>query len=93
MEEVKFDPRLQGPFTMIVAGPTSCGKSQLVLDLIKNADSLIHPRVKDITYCYSQWQPSFDRFQGRVSFNEGIIPMQEIIKSKKKTSDHSLVDR
>ena len=91
MEEVKFDPRLQGPFTMIVAGPTSCGKSQLVLDLIKNADTLIHPRVKDITYCYSQWQPAFDRHQGRVSFHEGMIPLQEIMKSKRNTSDHSLL--
>ena len=91
MEQVAFDPRLQGPFTMMVAGPTSCGKSQLVLNLIKNTDTLVYPPVKDITYCYTQWQPAFEELQGRVTFREGMISREEVMSPGKAGRAHSLL--
>ena len=87
MEEVNFDPRLQGPFTMLIVGPSSSGKSQLVLQLIDNIDSLITPKVKKITYCYSQWQNVFENYQTRVTFHEGMIGKDDITGKQ----NHSLL--
>ena len=61
-EIIEFDPCLQGPFTCLVAGPTGCGKTQLVFKLIENFDALVNPPVKEIVYCYGQWQKDFDKF-------------------------------
>ena len=36
-----FDARLQHPFNMIVAGPSQCGKSTFVLNLLKQSERLI----------------------------------------------------
>ena len=68
-EVIDFDPRLQGPFTCLVAGPTGCGKTQLIFKLMDNADQLI--TVHDIVYCYGQWQNKFKQFGNKSPFTKG----------------------
>ena len=58
-EVIDFDPRLLGPFTRLVAGPTGCGKTHMIFKLIENAAQLITPTVHNIVYCYGQWQKEF----------------------------------
>jgi len=89
--EVDFDPRLQGPFTMLIAGPTSCGKSYLVFDIIENVETLITPKTDDITYCYSQWQPGFEKLKSKVKFNEGLLSREELFDPKRDTTRHTLL--
>jgi hypothetical protein len=90
--EIDFDPRLQSPFTMLVAGPTSCGKSYLVFDIIKHAKTLITPEVYDITYCYSQWQPGFEPLKELgVKFIQGMLSREELFDEKRDTERHSLL--
>ena len=40
---MEYDPRLKHPFTGMVVGPTQCGKTTLVLNLIERADEAIVP--------------------------------------------------
>jgi hypothetical protein len=66
-----MDVRLKHPFTCTVAGPTSSGKTQFVLRLIRHANELIHPPPERILYCYGEFQPSFLELP-QVEFHEGL---------------------
>lgn len=91
-EEIIFDPRLQSPFTMIIAGPTSCGKSQLVFKLIKGVDEMVTPKIHDIYYCYSQWQDGFDEMvKLGVKFNKGLLSEDFLFEDKRDVTKHGLV--
>ena len=92
VESIEFDPRLQSPFTMLIAGPTSCGKSRLVFKIIENVKTLVTPEVHDITYCYSQWQPEFDTLKtAGVIFKEGLPSREELFDSSRDTSRHCML--
>ena len=91
-QEQLFDPRLQGPFTMLIAGPTSCGKSQLVFQLLRKVESLITPEVQHVTYCYSQWQSGYDEFKEKVEFKLGLPSEDTLLNSNSSgTAPHTLL--
>jgi hypothetical protein len=46
------------PFTAIVAGPTGSGKTQLVKNILLNAQRMITPPPDRIVWYYSEWQTS-----------------------------------
>ena len=48
------------PFSMIVAGPSRCGKTYWVINLLLNAKERIKPIPEKIVYCYAHWQPKYD---------------------------------
>ena len=66
-----IDPRFMHPFTAIVAGPSSLGKSMFCMRLIRNAGECIAPPPERIMYCYSVYQTIFDQFPN-VEFIEGL---------------------
>jgi GTPase SAR1 family protein len=68
---VVMDPRLKHPFTCVVAGPSSSGKTQFVFRLIRHADRLVDPPPEKIMYCYGEFQPSFLELP-QVEFHEGL---------------------
>ena len=68
---VVMDPRLKHPFTCVVAGPSSSGKTQFVFRLMRHADRLVDPPPEKIVYCYGEFQPSFLEFS-QVEFHEGL---------------------
>lgn len=68
---VVMDPRLKHPFTCVVAGPSSSGKTQFVFRLIRHADRLVDPPPEKIMYCYGEFQPSFLELS-QVEFHEGL---------------------
>ena len=90
-QEINFDVRLQGPFTCLVAGPTGCGKTKLVLEMLEKCNALITPPVADITYCYGQWQEIFQPLTDRVRFHPGLLSREELLDEKKDLSKHSLL--
>lgn len=75
---VDFDPRLQGPFSMIIAGPSNSGKTHLVSTLINCADELITPHVDKVLYYYGQWQPAFETMNLRIQFRQGLPAKEEL---------------
>ena len=55
-----IDPRFMHPFTAIIAGPSSSGKSMFCMRLIRNARECIAPLPKRIVYLLRS-KPTFIR--------------------------------
>ena len=68
------DMRLQHPFSMIISGPSSSGKTFFVKTVIENADQLISRPIENIVYVYSCWQPVYDQLLQirEIRFIEGL---------------------
>ena len=64
---------IRQPASVITAGPSGSGKSELVEQLLKEK-TLFHPPSKKVVYCYDRWQPRFDRMkkQSKVLFYKGL---------------------
>lgn len=62
------------PFTCIVAGPTSCGKSVFVENFIKAGNSILSAPFSRILWCYGEWQERYRLLQSQfgVLFHEGL---------------------
>jgi hypothetical protein len=72
------------PFTCIIAGPTGCGKTVLLADIIKDSEFLIEKPPERIIYCYSEWQKIFETMQQRgVEFCEGICDIENLDKNQR----------
>ncbi|CAC5413217.1 unnamed protein product [Mytilus coruscus] len=60
---------------MTVSGPTSCGKTYFVKQLLQNS-RLIQPTIQRIIWLYGRWQPLYDEIQRTVNphveFVQGI---------------------
>ena len=66
---------LQHPFTMLIAGPTSCGKTMWIAQLLQLSNTMINPAPTRILYFYKRWQPLYDEIMKHVphiEFVEGI---------------------
>jgi len=71
------------PFTAILAGPTSSGKSSWIKMLLKNKHKIV-PRPELIYWCYSEWQPLYETIQdGDVIFTEGLVDLDTLDSSKR----------
>ena len=69
------------PFTMNIIGPSKCGKTSLVSDLLENQDTIMSPSPQKIIYCYSLYQPLFDYLKTKItniSFIKGLPNLDEI---------------
>ncbi len=53
--------KLTHPSTMLVSGPTGCGKTQFVVRLI--LEEMFYPKPQRIIWFYSEWQPLYDHLQ------------------------------
>ena len=65
------------PFTCIVNGPTGCGKTHLLFQILENTERLFDLKPERIVYCYSEYQPIFSQYKNtNIEFNEGVIEKQ-----------------
>ena len=76
-----MDPRLKNPFLMIIAGPTNSGKTLFVQKLINNRYKFLYPKLDEIIYCYSEWQPVYNELVklDNITFIDGL-PQTEHFK-------------
>ena len=81
--QVEFDPRFKHPFTCIVVGPTQCGKTRYVLELIPQLN-FSHTPPERIVWCFGCNQNLFRNFDG-VEFIKGVPDMNILDSSKKRT--------
>ena len=56
-DEIKFEH----PSNWVVGATSQSGKSNLFYQILKNAIHLIRPSFKEIMYCYSKWQPLYEK--------------------------------
>ena len=75
---IEMDPRWKHPFTAVISGPTSCGKSVFVKRFIQHLSEMVVPMPDEVIYCYSEYQPSFDSLKDQgVKFIEGLPDVDE----------------
>ena len=67
----------------MVVGPTQCGKTQFVPELIRRSSS-IHPPLERIVWCFGCYQDLF-KSVGGVEFVEGVPDMNVLDGGKKRT--------
>ena len=67
---------LSHPFTAIVAGPTSCGKTRFVFRLIDNVVQMIDPPPSKIVYCNGEYQQLFCNYP-QVVFHQGLPDLND----------------
>lgn len=79
-KELKF----KLPFGMIIAGPSSSGKSTFLTKYLAEADNLVEPPPKSILYCYGEYNDTITLLQKsgiNVCFG---VPTEEILKQQPK---------
>ena len=85
METYPFDEKFKCPTTIMVAAPTKAGKTSLVRYILRNADLMFEPPPKEIKWCFSEHQPSYNL--PSVTYKQGLPD----IESLKKGTHHKLV--
>lgn len=61
-----MDIRIKTPSSIMISGPSQCGKTVLTLKLLKNLDESFVGEISKIVYCYGAYQPSFAEFREQV---------------------------
>jgi hypothetical protein len=75
------DVQFKHPFCMMVAGPSQCGKTRFIMDLLKQRFEIIKPAPTRIIYCYSVWQNNYDDikdFVPSIEFHQGLPSISKI---------------
>ena len=82
---LEMDVRWVHPFTAIISGPSSCGKTYFLLRFIESIEHMITPIPEEVVYCYSEYQPIFNQFKQKgVVFNEGIPEVDDWTNNKRR---------
>lgn len=71
------------PFTCVVAGPTSCGKTTFVIDIVQQASRLINPPPENIVWVHDDYQPVFDQLKDKVTFTSDLDSVDHLPTSKR----------
>jgi hypothetical protein len=72
------------PFGMLIAGPSSSGKSTFLLKFIAQSLELIHPPPKSILYCFGEMSEAVPALQ-KIGVNVySGVPPEELIKAQPK---------
>lgn len=95
-----MDIRWQHPFTAIIAGPTSCGKSNFIKNFLKEKNELITMHVEEIIYCIPEGQhpdlemPFTKIYEGipNVSSFADLKPRLVILDDLMNEADGNVVD-
>lgn len=74
-----IDIRLKSPVTAMIAGPTGSGKTMLLFELITRSSMFFVTQPTQIIYCYGVWQEKFSEIEDKVTFNEGMIDVENEI--------------
>jgi hypothetical protein len=67
-----MDLRFIHPYSAVIAGPSSAGKSVFVERLIKNGLRNTNVEFSDILWCYSEWHPDSKQLGKNVRFQKGL---------------------
>ncbi len=91
MQYSETDTLFKRPFCMMVAGPSQCGKTWFVKELLEFDEMRILPKPKRIIYCYKAWQNNFENLKKTIPTIEFYEGIQEDILTSIISSDEALV--
>jgi len=69
------------PFTCLLAGPTSSGKTELLFKILEEKNRLFDIIPDNIIYCYSEYQNSFNELRN-IKFNHGLVDIDDLDNTK-----------
>jgi hypothetical protein len=72
------------PFRCYIAGPSCCGKTELLQKILINLSTLIDKPIEKITFCYSVWQNKYEILKYLnipIEFHLGLIKATEFDSS------------
>ena len=75
--DLLLEAHFKHPFTAIVAGPTKCGKSSWIKQLLENLRKII-PSPEKIYWCYSLWQELYETIDDDVEFVAGLLNVDKL---------------
>ena len=86
--------KFKSPTTACITGPTSCGKTHFVFEIIKNKKDMFTSPVTKVIYCYKVWQEKFETYltessnedRSKICFHEGVYDI-----SKHNSKNHILL--
>jgi len=65
--------RIHTPFSLLVVGPSECGKTVFTTKRLLNNLDLFHTRPSQIHYCYEAWQEGFQPMKKKgIKFPDGV---------------------
>ena len=76
-----MDTRFKHPFTAVIAGPTSSGKTEFIKKLLRNIEDMITPTPHNILFCYGEWQPAYEdmkKYGLDIAFMEGLVHFDDL---------------
>ena len=72
-----FDIRLKENFKLFVSGPSRCGKTFFISELLENIETFAKDPPETILYIYKIWQTKFDEMKsvvdGFIEDNENVV--------------------
>lgn len=70
-----MDLRFKHPFTGVIAGPTSCGKTVFMKKFIEKLDVLVDKKIDDVIWYYDQYQPIYNSVKAK--FVHGLPDLKD----------------
>ena len=89
------DFAFQHPYSMMVVGPSQCGKTHFIHKLLTHKCTT-YPDKKSVrvVWCYNQWQPQYDEIrrdlESKIWFRQGLPEVEEDL-SNIPTSRHTII--
>ena len=69
----------ESPTTILVVGPTQCGKTHFTRKLIEHKDDMFSTPLTKVIYAYGAWQEAFESMKN-VEFHEGLPDKDKLLK-------------
>lgn len=83
--QLTMDLRFKHLFCCLISGPSSCGKSSLVSNLIENKHLMFDTKFNSITWCYGIWQSMYKNMEKKyeIVFHKGLPDIKTNLKEYK----------
>ena len=90
---IESEIRMQIPCVVTIVGSTSSGKTTFVYKLFENSDKVFSKPISKILYCYSCYQPLFDKMKeiNDINFVEGLPSKEDIIDFAEEGKNNVIV--
>ncbi len=82
------------PTTVIIAGASGSGKSNLIFQILRTASKMFELPPDKIFFCYSVYQDLYDEMKNALSnvvFYEGVPNKEDLLKWSSVTKKHNLI--
>ncbi|KAJ8048959.1 hypothetical protein HOLleu_01482 [Holothuria leucospilota] len=83
-----MDPRLQHPFTCVIAGPTQCGKTVFLYKLLTTLNEVIKDPPEVILWFYGEYQPLYDKLATALAKEPPTVRVLPETQSKPSLGDN-----